>query len=103
MHHYAVLIAQCSHPRYVALKIIIAQATSSQTELSILARLSAVAPNEPDSQHITVLLDEFQHHGPNGKHQCLVFEPMEASAVSFVEELPENKPKIYGKREKYPK
>lgn len=81
----------------------ISKATSSQTELTILAKLSSVAPHEPDSKHITVLLDEFQHQGPNGKHQCLVFEPMGATAGSLVEELPENKTKMYGKRERYPK
>lgn len=26
--------------------------------------------------HIVTLLDSFKHDGPNGKHECLVFEPM---------------------------
>ncbi|KAF1918241.1 kinase-like domain-containing protein [Ampelomyces quisqualis] len=90
-------------PRYVALKIMIAKAASSATELLILEKLSKLAPMDPNSQHITVLLDEFQHEGPNGKHQCLVFEVMGATAASLVEELPENKPKMYGKVERYPK
>ncbi|KAF2847505.1 kinase-like protein [Plenodomus tracheiphilus IPT5] len=90
-------------PRYVALKIMIAKASSSATELSILEKISSVASKDLDSQHITVLLDEFQHEGPNGKHQCLVFEAMGATAASLVEELPENKPKMYGKVQRYPK
>jgi non-specific serine/threonine protein kinase len=90
-------------PRYVALKIMIAKAKSSDTELSILEKLSTTASIDPDSRHVTVLLDEFQHEGPNGKHQCLVFEVMGATAASLVEELPENKPKMYGKVERYPK
>jgi serine/threonine protein kinase len=81
----------------------VAKAASSTTELSILEKISSVASKDPDSQHITVLLDEFQHEGPNGKHQCLVFEAMGATAASLVEELPENKPKMYGKVERYPK
>lgn len=40
------------------------------------------------SQYVTVLLDHFQHQGPNGNHLCLVFEPMGPSANSMVEELP---------------
>jgi serine/threonine protein kinase len=81
----------------------IAKATSSATELLILNRLSCLAPKDPDSQHITVLLDAFQHQGPNGKHQCLVFEVMGATAASLVEELPENKPKMLDKVERYTK
>jgi serine/threonine protein kinase len=81
----------------------IAKATSSATELSILEKISNVASKDPDSQHITILLDEFQHEGPNGKHQCLVFETMGATAASLVKELSENKPKLYGKVERYPK
>jgi serine/threonine protein kinase len=81
----------------------VAKAVSSATELSILEKISSVASKDPDAQHITILLDEFQHEGPNGKHQCLVFEAMGASVASLVEELPENKPKVYGKVERYPK
>jgi serine/threonine protein kinase len=81
----------------------IAKANSSVTELSILEKISSAASKDPDSKHITILLDEFQHEGPNGKHQCLVFEAMGATAASLVEELPENKPKMYGKVERYPK
>jgi serine/threonine protein kinase len=92
-----------STPRYVALKIMIAKAASSATELFILEKISSVTSKDADSQHVTILLDAFQHEGPNGKHQCLVFEAMGATAASFVEELPENKPKMYGKVERYPK
>jgi serine/threonine protein kinase len=81
----------------------IAKATSSATELLILNRLSCLAPKDLDSQHITALLDAFQHQGPNGKHQCLVFEVMGATAASLVEELSENKPKMLDKVERYPK
>jgi serine/threonine protein kinase len=81
----------------------VAKAAPSATELSMLDKLSNLALEDPDSQHTTVLLDDFQHQGPNGKHQCLVFEVMGATAASLVEELPENKPKMFGKVERYPK
>lgn len=92
-----------SMPRYVALKIMVAKAPTINTELHILKYLSKLAPGDPRAQHVTALLDTFQHQGINGKHQCLVFEPMGATAASLVEELPKNKPKMYGKRQRYPK
>lgn len=79
----------------------IAKTASSVTELSILEKLTSVASKDPGSQHITTLLDTFQHGGPNGKHQCLVVEAMGATTASLVEELQKNKPKMYGKV--YPK
>jgi serine/threonine protein kinase len=96
-------LCHISTPRYIALKIMIAKAASSATELSILEKFSSVVSKDSDSQHVTILLDAFQHEGPNGKHQCLIFEAMGETAASLVEELPENKPKMYGKVERYPK
>lgn len=54
------------------------------------------------AKHITQLLDEFQHHGPNGTHTCLVFEPMGPSVNSMVEELPQFKPRKMGMKIRYP-
>lgn len=90
-------------PRYVALKIIVAKAPTTNTKLCILDHLSKLAPTDTRAQHVTVLLDTFQYQGINGKHQCLVLEPTGATAASLVQELPENKPKMYGKRQRYPK
>jgi len=99
------LIRTCySAPRYVALKIMVAKASTTSTELCILDHLFKSSPRDPNNaQHITTLLDAFQHQGPNGNHQCLVFEPMGATAASLVESLPENIPKRYGKPQRYPK
>jgi serine/threonine protein kinase len=80
-----------------------AKASTENTEQLILAHLSKLAPKDPKAQHVAVLLDTFQHQGPNGVHLCLVFEPMGTTAASLVEELPENKPKKYGKPQRYPK
>jgi serine/threonine protein kinase len=35
-----------------------------------------IGANEDARGHIVTLLDNFRHVGPNGEHECLVFEPM---------------------------
>ena len=60
-----------------------------------------VAPKE-GARYITQLLDEFKHCGPNGIHQCLVFEPMGPSVNVMVEELPQFKPRKLGMVIRYP-
>lgn len=54
------------------------------------------------ARHITQLLGEFEHHGPNGIHKCLVFEPMGPSVNSMVEELPQFNPRKEGMKVRYP-
>ncbi|KAM0542287.1 hypothetical protein ACHAPJ_012852 [Fusarium lateritium] len=87
--------------RYVALKILVSDITSPSYELQILHHLSEVAPQD-GTQHITQLLAEFEHDGPNGTHKCLVFEPMGPSVNSMVEELPQFKPRKWGMKIRYP-
>ncbi|KAF6816629.1 serine/threonine-protein kinase SRPK3 [Colletotrichum sojae] len=38
--------------------------------------LATRAPESPCSEHVVKLLDSFHHEGPNGRHLCLVYEPM---------------------------
>jgi serine/threonine protein kinase len=40
------------------------------------------------SNYITPLLGHFYHTGPNGKHLCLVLEPMGGNTNHLVEEVP---------------
>lgn len=90
--------------RYVALKVMTAKSSASAgTELSIYTRLGETAPGDPLSEHVVMLLDSFEHVGPNGTHRCLVFKPMGASTASMVHELPSNKPRMRGKQSRYPK
>ncbi|EKV09140.1 Serine protein kinase, putative [Penicillium digitatum] len=72
--------------RYVALKILVSKLLGSTTELRTLRHITEVAPVE-GTRYITQLLDEFEHHGPNGVHQGLGFEPMGSSVNTMVEEL----------------
>ncbi|GJJ15342.1 hypothetical protein Clacol_009618 [Clathrus columnatus] len=98
------LAVESLNKRYVALKIMTAKESSTDTELEMAQFLSQKADADPKSEYIVPLLDTFMHEGPNGIHRCLVFEAMGPSATVMLEELPENKPKYYGKmRPRYPK
>lgn len=51
---------------------------------------------------MTLLLDEFEHRGPNGIHNCLVFEPMGPNVNTMVEELPQFNPRTRAMKVRYP-
>lgn len=88
--------------RYVALKILISKNTEETShELHVLYHLAKVAPQD-GMRHVTQLLTDFEHKGPNGIHKCLVFEPMGPSVNSMVFELPQFKPRKYGMKIRYP-
>ena len=53
----------------VALKIVKADSSKNNNELSVLLHLSGL--NHPGKKHIIELLDHFEHDGPNGNHLCL--------------------------------
>lgn len=88
--------------RFVALKILMANASTEENELRILKHLSTCGLNHPAKKHIMALLDDFEHQGPNGAHTCLVFEVMGPSSASMVEELPVNKDILFGRTARYP-
>ncbi|KAL4742392.1 kinase-like domain-containing protein [Aspergillus similis] len=87
--------------RYVALKILVSEISGLTAELRILRHLSEVAPAEA-ARHVTRLLGEFEHRGPNGLHRCLVFEPMGPRVNTMVEELSQFKPRRRGMKVRYP-
>ncbi|EAW11290.1 serine/threonine-protein kinase [Aspergillus clavatus NRRL 1] len=86
---------------YVALKILVSEISGLTTELRILRHITEAAPAEA-ARHVTQLLGEFEHRGPNGVHRCLVFEPMGPSVNTMVEELPQFKPRRRGMKIRYP-
>jgi serine/threonine protein kinase len=71
----------------VALKITVAEASSpNNRERRVLQALSeSKSTLQSDQMHIMQLLDSFQHNGPNGVHDCLVFELLGPSVASVVE------------------
>ncbi|KAK3944416.1 kinase-like domain-containing protein [Diplogelasinospora grovesii] len=65
--------------RHVALKVLTADSFGHQKdtfELDILKHIKAQHIQHPGKGHLLGLLDEFEHHGPNGNHVCLVFKAM---------------------------
>ena len=60
--------------QWVSVKIITADRTNQSRELHSLRALAEHSNGNPGSKHIVQLLDDFFHEGPNGCHQCLVFE-----------------------------
>jgi serine/threonine protein kinase len=79
----------------------VSEITGSAIEPRTLRHLIEVAATD-GAQYITQLLGEFEHHGPNGTHQCLVFEPMGPSVNTMVEELPQFKPRMRRMKIRYP-
>jgi len=57
--------------RWVSLKIKTAEGTKPSRELLVHQKLSKALASP---HHLVQLLDSFVHQGPNGNHQCLVFE-----------------------------
>lgn len=71
----------------MALKITVAEASSANNrERRVLQALSESRSTlHSDRRHIMQLLDSFQHDGPNGVHDCLVFELLGPSVTDVVE------------------
>ncbi|KAM0501188.1 hypothetical protein ACHAP6_005292 [Verticillium nonalfalfae] len=83
------------------MKILVSDVSASTYEVHILRQINDVARAQ-GARHVTQLLDEFEHSGPNGIHKCLVFEPMGPSVNSMVEELPQFNPRKWGMKVRYP-
>lgn len=72
--------------RYVALKIILADASSDCSEPEIFQKLGARLSDETKGEsgrYVGRLLDSFAISGPNGTHLCLVSELMGAEYRCF--------------------
>ncbi|GKT50820.1 serine/threonine-protein kinase SSN3 [Colletotrichum spaethianum] len=86
------LASDLRYNQYIALKILVSEISRFTADLRILRHIAEVALREA-SQHVTRLLGDFEHLGPNGIHKVLVLEPMGASVNNMVEELPQFKPR----------
>ncbi|PGG97446.1 CMGC protein kinase [Helicocarpus griseus UAMH5409] len=87
------LVVDNLNSRYLALKIMMSKYSSAaDVELEICRHLAEAALSNPSqSKHILMLLDHFEHIGPNGTHLCLVYQPIGGTVASIVEKLPENR------------
>jgi serine/threonine protein kinase len=70
------------------LKIHAADVDASK-ELSIQQYLAAKSPKDFDSNFVLLSLDSFVLEGPNGKHHCLVADPMGPSISAVLNAPPE--------------
>ncbi|GJJ15337.1 hypothetical protein Clacol_009613 [Clathrus columnatus] len=87
------LAIDSKNKRYVAIKVVDASLTShAENELKIIRFLSEKAGDDPRLQYFITPRDIFVQEGPNGKHMCIVYEPMGPSAATMVEELPSRSP-----------
>ena len=70
----------------MSIKIAKAERTNQPRELQALRALAQYSNVTPGSEHIVRLLDDFIHEGPNGCHQCLVFELLGPTVNTMVNE-----------------
>ncbi|PWY91851.1 kinase-like protein [Aspergillus sclerotioniger CBS 115572] len=72
------LAQDLQRPRYVALKVITADASGSTNEATIIRSLQELS-DKLGKEIVPPLLDEFWVSGPNGKHRCVVTPPARMS------------------------
>ncbi|KAJ1553307.1 hypothetical protein HK405_008306 [Cladochytrium tenue] len=68
--------------RYVCVKICTAAADAAD-EIGFYQAITASA--HPGRVYVQRLIDHFVHRGPNGRHTCLVFEPLGRNMNTFAE------------------
>ncbi|KAJ5088289.1 hypothetical protein N7456_011905 [Penicillium angulare] len=79
--------------QWVSLKIMTAESSESK-ELQMLEYLKNHSREELSSNFVVQLLDYFNHEGPNGVHQCLVFELLGPSVVQVLQDYHEGSDKL---------
>ncbi|RAK99538.1 kinase-like protein [Aspergillus ibericus CBS 121593] len=82
------LVYDLMQKQWVSLKIMTADRTDHSHELEILQRLARHSGDSLRglSYYIVQLLDTFFHPGPNGVHQCLVFELLGPSVIHVLKD-----------------
>ena len=77
--------------RYVSLKIVAADQTPNSSEIRLLYHLElkrkpsiSLGRAPPGSEFVLQVLDQFQIHGPNGTHLCIVGELLGPSIVEVM-------------------
>ena len=60
--------------RLAALKVVVSEISQKSNEVRILQVLGSIPAKHEGQRHLRKLTDYFFHHGPNGRHQCLVFD-----------------------------
>ena len=68
------LVHDSALSRYATLKVIVAEISATFNEARVLRRLDSISARHEGYRHLRKLTDHFVHDGPNGRHQCLVFD-----------------------------
>ncbi|RAL00004.1 protein kinase [Aspergillus ibericus CBS 121593] len=73
------LAKDSQHQRYVALKILRADCYGGPRDIfekEVLSKIALVSKSSTHEgrRHVSPLLDQFRHTGPNGNHVCFVFD-----------------------------
>lgn len=74
-----------SNDEWAALKILIALTEQEKAAQETRVLRDLLNDSTPGDAYVVQLLDEFRHEGPNGSHQCLVFELLGPSLDSVIE------------------
>lgn len=70
--------------RLVALKIVVSELREVSNEIRILRHISSISTAHEGYRHLRKIVDHFLHDGPNGRHQCLVFNVDGISAPALL-------------------
>ncbi|UNI15945.1 Non-specific serine/threonine protein kinase [Purpureocillium takamizusanense] len=83
------LVQDMQNHEFRAMKVLTADSYAEDDqhifEVEILKHLRTADPKHKGYSYINHLLDEFEHEGPNGKHVCLIFEPMGMSLQGYAD------------------
>lgn len=76
--------------RFVALKFVVADISENLNETRIFDHLAVTVDQDlehPGREYVSTLLEEFEVHGPNGTHRCLVTDVVGPSVSDVLSEL----------------
>jgi serine/threonine-protein kinase SRPK3 len=84
---FYILLINLRREQWVSIKIIMAESSKQSAELRNFLSLAWHRQGHLRSKYIVQLLDDFFHQGPNGTHQCLVFELLGPTVDAIVREI----------------
>lgn len=84
------VLTACRLEQWVSVKIMTADMTNKSRELHNLQTLAEHSKGSPGAERIVQLLDNFLLDGPNGCHQCLVFELLGPTVYKIVTDYAED-------------
>jgi serine/threonine-protein kinase SRPK3 len=85
--HICILLINLRREQWVSIKIITADNSKQSRELRNFLSLAGLRQGHLHSKYIVQLLDDFFHQGPNGTHQCLVFELLGPTVDAVAREI----------------